>query len=138
TFPLLSAGWIRASRGQDARVLGGLYFANSLGAAGGALLATFVLLPRLGMPGALAVAGLANLAVAAAALGLARRADRDAAPAAAPARGHGATTPRLLRGVLWAGLVSGVCSFVYEIGWIRLLNQALGTTVHSFELMLAA
>src|SRR5690606_27324604 len=84
TFPLLSAGWIRASRGQDARVLGGLYFANSLGAAGGALLATFVLLPRLGMPGALAVAGLANLAVAAAALGLARRADRDAAPAAAP------------------------------------------------------
>src|SRR5690606_16034146 len=44
----------------------------------------------------------------------------------------------MLRAVLWAGLLSGACSFVYEIGWIRLLNQALGTTAHSFELMLAA
>ncbi|WP_447730655.1 hypothetical protein [Pseudoxanthomonas suwonensis] len=44
----------------------------------------------------------------------------------------------MLRAVLWAGLLSGACSFVYEIGWIRLLNQALGTTVHSFELMLAS
>ena len=38
----------------------------------------------------------------------------------------------------WIALASGACSFVYEIGWIRLLNQALGTTLHSFELMLAA
>src|SRR5690606_6643767 len=72
TFPLLSAGWIRARQGQDARVLGGLYFANSLGAAAGALAATFLLLPRLGMPGALVVAGVANLLVAAAAAWLAR------------------------------------------------------------------
>jgi spermidine synthase len=34
--------------------------------------------------------------------------------------------------------VSGAASFVYEVGWVRLLNQALGTTIHSFELMLAA
>lgn len=172
TFPLLSAGWIRASQGQDARVLGGLYFANSLGAAAGALAATFVLLPRLGMPGALVVAGIANLLVAAAAAWLARGearaapalranaravrldpvdghvpavAEHDAAvdrrgDGTAPARAAsaGAGPPPVLRAVLWAGLLSGTCSFVYEIGWIRLLNQALGTTAHSFELMLAA
>jgi len=140
TFPLLSAGWIRARQGQDARVLGGLYFANSLGAAAGALAATFLLLPRLGMPGALAAAGLANLLVAAVAAWLARGDGVAATRATAASAPDGASARHspLLRAVLWAGLLSGACSFVYEIGWIRLLNQALGTTVHSFELMLAA
>ena len=141
TFPLLSAGWIRARQGQDARVLGGLYFANSLGAAAGALAATFLLLPRLGMPGALAVAGIANLLVAAVAAWLARGEGADASPVAAPSPPASTPPPAhapMLRAVLWAGLLSGACSFVYEIGWIRLLNQALGTTVHSFELMLAS
>ena len=173
TFPLLSAGWLRAAPDQDARVLGGLYFANSLGAAAGALGATFLLLPRLGMPGAMAVAAMVNLAVAAAAWWLAWRHERtDAAPMPARAESppsmqaampgdapdmEAAVTPApprvatpsgtatamggpagLPRTVLWIALLSGACSFVYEIGWIRLLNQALGTTVHSFELMLAA
>src|SRR5690606_12538336 len=154
-------------QGQDARVLGGLYFANSIGAAGGALAATFLLLPRLGMPGALVVAGIANLLVAAAAAWLARGEGRAApvprggvpaarpepvegpapalarpdagmasgdapAPAAPPATPASPGPPAMLRAVLWAGLLSGACSFVYEIGWIRLLNQALGTTAHSF------
>jgi len=143
TFPLLSAGWLRAAPMQDARVLGGLYFANSLGAALGALGATFLLLPRLGMPGAMAVAGATNLAVAAGAGWLSMRHERGAgivpapaAPGAVEAR-HDAR-PGTTRAVLWIALLSGACSFVYEIGWIRLLNQALGTTVHSFELMLAA
>jgi len=144
TFPLLSAGWLRAAPRQDARVLGGLYSANSLGAALGALGATFVLLPRLGMPGAMAVAGVANLAVAAGAWALSMRcegAPRVPAPAphAVPSRPDAIPArDGLLRAVPWIALVSGACSFVYEIGWIRLLNQALGTTVHSFELMLAA
>ncbi|KAF1687785.1 spermine synthase [Pseudoxanthomonas broegbernensis] len=149
TFPLLSAGWLRAGgpgtgTGRDARVLGGLYFANSLGAAFGALGATFLLLPRLGMPGALAVAGAVNLAVAAMAWALSLRFERapDAystvAPPSSAAGPHGDAPRTLVRAVLAAGLLSGACSFVYEIGWIRLLNQALGTTVHSFELMLAA
>ncbi|AKC88132.1 spermine synthase [Pseudoxanthomonas suwonensis] len=148
TFPLLSAGWLRAAerdrnrgRGQDARVLGGLYFANSLGAAAGALGATFLLLPRLGMPGAMAVAGIANLAVAAAAWWLSQRHECASAPAAAVAawpEERVAARTGLTRAVLWIALLSGACSFVYEIGWIRLLNQALGTTLHSFELMLAA
>src|SRR5690606_9584473 len=141
TFPLLSAGWIRARQGQDARVLGGLYFANSLGAAAGALAATFLLPPRMGLPGPLAVAGIANLVAAAVAASLARGEGADASPVAAPSPPASTPPPAhapMLRAVLWAGLLSGACSFVYEIGWIRLLNQALGTTVHSFELMLAS
>ncbi|WP_372012745.1 spermine/spermidine synthase domain-containing protein [Pseudoxanthomonas sp. 10H] len=149
TFPLLSAGWLRSGTGagadgQDARVLGGLYFANSLGAALGALGATFLLLPRLGMPGAMAVAGFANLAVAAGAWALSLRhggmprPGRAAAADATPTGHPPAAQVALARTVLWVALASGACSFVYELGWIRLLNQALGTTLHSFELMLAA
>ncbi len=148
TFPLLSAGWLRTAQAQDARVLGGLYAANSLGAALGALLATFLLLPRLGMPGAMTVAGVANLVVAAGACWLSWRHEGDSAgwtsceppspPPAASGTRSAPARPGLVRVVLAVGLFSGACSFVYEIGWIRLLNQALGTTVHSFELMLAA
>jgi spermidine synthase len=141
TFPLLSAGWLRANGpGADGRILGGLYFSNSLGAALGALLATFVLLPRLGMPGAMAVAGVANLAVAAVAAWLSLRVESGVAARAPAARPAAASAPRppLVRPVMLIALASGATSFIYEIGWIRLLNQALGTTLHSFELMLAA
>ncbi|MAL03861.1 MAG: spermine synthase [Arenimonas sp.] len=42
------------------------------------------------------------------------------------------------RAMLFAAGLTGATSFVYEISWVRMLNQALGTTVHSFELMLSA
>lgn len=144
TFPLLSAGWLRAGAAtgahhrQDARVLGGLYFANSLGAALGAVGATFLLLPRLGMPGAMAAAGVANLAVAAGAWVLSARHEGAASAAPQPPAPAPTGASPVARAVLAIAAASGACSFVYEIGWIRLLNQALGTTLHSFELMLAA
>src|SRR5687767_7621575 len=65
TFPLMAAGCLRDDPDAQGRALGGLYFTNSLGAALGALLATFALLPAIGMPGAMAVAGVINLFVAA-------------------------------------------------------------------------
>ncbi|MEL1264944.1 fused MFS/spermidine synthase [Pseudoxanthomonas putridarboris] len=147
TFPLLSAGYLRAAPDDAGRALGGLYFSNSLGAALGALAATFALLPALGMPGTLKVAGALNLAVAAGAWWLSRRlgespsssADERVAPTetstATAANAGGGMAPFALTMV---ALLSSACSFVYEIGWIRLLNQALGTTLHAFELMLAA
>jgi predicted membrane-bound spermidine synthase len=136
TFPLLAGDWLRRGHhdaGNEARVLGGLYFANSFGAAIGALVATFLLLPRIGLPGAVAFAGALNLCVALAALWLARR---HADPAAAPPK-SAAELP-MARRLLLIAAVSSACSFVYEIVWVRLLNQALGTTLHSFELMLCA
>ena len=57
TFPLMSGGYLRIAPGQDGQILGGLYFTNSIGAAAGALVATFLLLPWIGMPGAILVAG---------------------------------------------------------------------------------
>lgn len=149
TFPLMCGAYLRVAPRGDARILGGLYFSNSLGAAIGALAATFLLLPAVGMPGTVAVAGALNLAVAAAAWQLSRQLDtlpeRPAVPApesasipAAEARITGPRTTPFLRWMLVAAAVTGASSFVYEISWVRMLSQALGTTVHAFELMLAA
>ncbi len=142
TFPLLSAGYLRAIPEPDGRVFGGLYFANSLGAALGALIATFVLLPAFGLPGAMRFAGIANLLVALAAWALSRQLreqDIDAAPSERPPEPAAPAGDLVLaRRLLIIAFLSGGFSFVYEIGWIRMLNQALGTTLHAFELMLAA
>ena len=141
TFPLLSAGYLRLAPNDDGRVLGGLYFSNSIGAAAGALACTFVLLPLVGMPGSTLTAGLLNIFVALVAWPLGRMAESvEHRPAAsAPDRVEpktpGGSSARLL---FVAAAITGATSFIYEIGWVRLLNQALGTTVHSFELMLAA
>jgi predicted membrane-bound spermidine synthase len=145
TFPLLSAGILRMAPAQDGRVLGGLYFSNSIGAALGALVTTFLLLPALGMPGTVFTAGLLNIVVAIAAFVVARAGDapafRPSEPVATAEHEAKLTDPalaRLFRVLLTATFLSGAFSFVYEIGWVRMLNQALGTTIHSFELMLAA
>ena len=63
TFPLMSGGYLRVAPHQDGEILGGLYFTNSIGAAAGALAATFLLLPWIGMPGAIMVAGVINILV---------------------------------------------------------------------------
>src|SRR5690348_4095934 len=64
TSPLMSAGAIRLVRSQSGRMLGLLYFANSLGAAIGVLLAGFVLLQRVGLPGTLVAAAIFNFVAA--------------------------------------------------------------------------
>lgn len=146
TFPLMSAGLIRALPGEQGEVLGGLYFTNSLGAALGALAATFILLPLVGLPGSMLTAGLLNIVVAVGAWLVSRRLEPDSIPAGVSESEEPRAKPqdetpelkRLGRVLLWATAVSGAASFIYEVGWVRLLNQAFGTTIHSFELMLAA
>lgn len=140
TFPLMSGGLIRRFSGQDGTILGALYFTNSIGAALGALVAVFVLLPRVGLPGAMVTAGALNFMVAIFAWWLAR----DPEPSASiNVIAENKTEQRLLkspllRAVLFGTALSGAASFVYEIVWIRMLSMAVGSTVHAFELMLAS
>src|SRR5690349_15600977 len=69
TFPLMSAGVLRLKPGRPGRTLSLLYFANSLGAAVGVLVAGFYLVGAAGLPGTLAAAAALNLAVAASTMG---------------------------------------------------------------------
>lgn len=146
TFPLLSGGYIRRTANQDGRVLSGLYFSNSIGAAFGALASTFLLLPAMGLPGTVATAGWINLAVALIAWLIAGSGEQARAPAntehptpaTTPSASQAEVLPLSARFVLFAAFITGASSFIYEIGWVRMLNLALGTTVHSFEIMLSS
>jgi predicted membrane-bound spermidine synthase len=131
TFPLMSAGLVRLERGAAGRPIAMLYFANSLGAAAGVLASGFVLIAWAGLPGTLRVAGIVNLALAAAVALLGRPA--RAAPVE-PAPAADGNPARLLLAV---ALLTGFASFIYEISWIRMLSLVLGASTHAFELMLS-
>jgi predicted membrane-bound spermidine synthase len=142
TFPLMSNGIMRRSETGDGSILGGLYFSNSIGAAIGALTATFVLLPAVGLPGAMKVGAVINVIVALLAFLLSRPEEQHSSaepvPASNAAAGNADARAAGIRLLLVAAFVTGASSFVYEIGWVRMLSLALGSTVHAFELMLAA
>lgn len=145
TFPLMSSAFMQNTRTADMRVLGGLYFANSIGAGFGALASTFVIMPRVGLPGTILAAAALNIVAAMIALALSKLQEGEAtdgeraeSPAVRHAPPETTRTSALQRILLAAAAITGATSFVYEIGWVRSLNQTLGTSMHSFELMLAA
>jgi predicted membrane-bound spermidine synthase len=147
TFPLMGAGVIRRYGEQPGRTLAILYFANSLGAAVGVLVAGFYLLRVAGLPGTLLVAAMLNL-VAALGSGFVVHRKPLGEPAREPmpteAVGVGATDAaalrqeRLLMLLLGVSFGTAVASFIYEIAWLRMLSLVLGSATHSFELMLSA
>lgn len=143
TFPLMSAGVLRRFDRQPGRTLSILYFANSFGAAVGVLLAGFWLLALAGLPGTLIVAGGINLVVALIALLVTRQYPITVAAVGTADASGTADTTRDASGALATVLVAvafgtAVASFIYEIGWIRMLSLVLGSATHSFELMLSA
>ncbi len=134
TFPLMSVGILRRDLQRSGRILSMLYFTNSLGASMGALLSGFVLVGNLGLPGALMVAAAINILIMLVAM-------RDRTPTAAiEERPHveGSVDKRLVILFLAVACGTGLSSFMYEIGWIRLLSMILGSATHSFEVMLSA
>jgi spermidine synthase len=134
TFPLISGGIIRRWPQQPGETLSMLYFTNSLGAAVGVLFSGFVLIRAVGLPGTILTAGVLNILLALAVWLLVRDQGEPAAPSSAAA----AASSRADRWFLFAAFFTGAASFLYEIGWIRMLSLVLGSSTHSFELMLSA
>ncbi len=136
TLPLLARHAVRRDLEVGPRV-GLLYTANTAGAAGGTLLAAFLLLPRLGLSGTVLVAVGANVAVFVLAALLAR--GREAPPAQAPETGPQpvASQPAGAAWILPLILLSGVVSFTWEVLWTRLLSHLLGGSIYAFGTMLA-
>jgi len=135
TFPLLCSALIRRAQEGIGQHISILYFSNSIGAAAGALIATFILLPAIGMPGAMLTAGILNLVVAIVCYYVAKSPEsnqqlqtEDSEPASTD----------ITKIVLIAAAITGAVSFMYEIAWIRMLNLVLGTSLHAFEIMLSS
>lgn len=139
TFPLMSAGLLRRHPERPGESIALLYFTNSLGAAVGVLASGFILIEKLGLPGAMQLAGAINLALALLVWFIAP--GRDPQPISlSPHRDDAmpADSPAPLGLMLLVALLTGAASFIYEIAWIRMLSLVLGASTHSFELMLSA
>ncbi len=138
TFPLMSGGILRLDGHAAGGKLALLYFLNSGGAVAGVLVSGYLLIPEIGLPGALTTAGMMNVVLALVVYGVDKgttpapvvRLDGDARAPAVPAR--------FVAVMLAVALLTGLSSFIYEVVWIRSLSLVLGASTHSFELMLAA
>jgi spermidine synthase len=138
TFPLISGGIIRRWPDRAGETLSTLYFTNSLGGALGVLVSGFVLIGLVGLPGTTLTAGLLNVALALAVWLVVRR-QTEPPPLATPVSSSPfGTTDALARWFVIAAFLTGAASFMYELGWIRMLSLVLGSSTHSFELMLSA
>ncbi len=119
-----------------------VYTCNLLGAVGGVLVATFVLLPLVGVSRTGFLTAAMNLAVAIWALRRHRRemsrlyAFGATAPSVAPVDESAAGWPPARS--LALALASGFAVFVLEVSWFRSLRAALQSTTESFALILAA
>ena len=126
-----------------ARVIGTLYGANTFGAAMGALLTTWWLIPQMGLAGSLRLSVWLNAIVAIAGVPLAirfakcsRGAVQSARPAAALA------TPSLdvhLSFRTWAGLygLSGFLALSLELIWFRIVGVMMKSSSFTFGTLLA-
>ena len=115
TFPLMTAGALRRSRDGAGRKISLLYFANSLGAAVGVLLAGFYLIDIAGLPGTLLAAAMANIAVAGAVFMADRRApasDDESAVVSTEARTGAEVSASIRRLLLVVSFGTAVSSFI--------------------------
>ena len=129
--------------GAMIRGVGVLYGWNTAGAAAGAALATYGLLPAVGLSGAVRAAAAVNLLIGAAALLLdsrhrRARGEEGGAPAVAvkdaaraPAS-EGDPDGAVVVIVLQGFALSGLAAIVYEVAWARLLAMIMGSSVYAF------
>jgi len=132
TLPLLAR---RVTVGVDhVQGVAALYGWNTMGAAAGAALATYALLPWLGLTAAITTAATLNglCAVAALALGAAGRTSERRAPEDLPFPPE-VGVPRGQSVLLLVGFgLSGVAAMAYELVWARLLGLVMGSSVYAF------
>jgi len=136
TYPIL----VRATAvnlGDFHRGISRLYAANTLGGVAGVLLAGFVVLPILGIPGSIAVAAVANLAAAGAALvaHLSTTSDSSSSDQSrTPVTDSSTPLP-------WVLLAAAGCSGALVLGaetlWHRALKMVLANSTTTLTLLLA-
>ncbi|HEY6412151.1 MAG TPA: fused MFS/spermidine synthase [Edaphobacter sp.] len=126
---LCAAGAEAASKG------GLLYAANTTGGIVGALAATFVLLPWLGVRETAIAAALLNLAAGAVAWGSSRRGEEPVSAGEKPAKAKAAVTIPSLVLTLYA--VAGGIALGYEVVWSQAIGQFVSTRAFAFSIVLA-
>lgn len=137
TFPLMTSGVIRKYPESPGGSIAILYFTNSIGAAVGILASGFWLIELFGLQGTIIIAGTINLFLGISVWILFKL--NPGSPALPPSIKD---NPKVVSNTktlfLIAAFITGAASFIYEISWIRMLSLVLGSSTHSFELMLSS
>ena len=145
TLPLV-VRWAVGPATSAARDTARLYAANTFGAAAGAVVSGFVLLPALGTQRTTWIATAMNAAAAAIAWRISRTPPVHASLSAAPAGASRARTsgacnavplPRARAVAAFALAISGASSLILQIAWTRLLALVVGPTTYAFSAMVA-
>jgi spermidine synthase len=131
TLPLFCRGAV-ADAARIGRGIGALYALNTLGAAAGAAAAGFVLIPRLGVQGSIAL-GAAASAVAGIGVALAR--GRSRVPPLSPGSARWSGTAGAWVQLLFAG--TGFVALGAEVLWTRYLALVVRNTVYTYTLTLS-
>jgi spermidine synthase len=126
TLPALEV--VLASRRHTSGAVGRVYAANTLGAVGGTLVTTFLLIPSVGLSATLALCAGVNLLCAIAIWQIRGAARVNPVPAQQPGPAIG-LAPLFLTGLLGIG---------YEVLTIRVISQILENTIYTFAMLLAA
>ncbi len=136
TFPLMTSGILRKFPDTSGSSIAMLYFCNSIGAAIGVLASGFYFIKAFGLPGTILTSGLINISLAII-VWILFRLDRN--PYSSPIQAkEQSSTNSIIPIFMLAAFITGAASFIYEIGWIRMLSLVLGGSTHAFEIMLSA
>lgn len=141
TFPLMTGGIIRMFPEQSGKSISILYFTNSLGAVIGILVSGYFLVNRIGLPGTILTAGLINILLALIVWLLRRITFKPLKESLQNVKRESVSnllSKKIFILLMLCACFTGVASFLYEIGWIRMLSLVLGSSTHAFELMLSA
>lgn len=138
TVPLLARHVALGAEGM-VRGVGSLYGWNTVGAALGAILAAYGLLPFLGLSAAVRLAASVNLVIGAVALLLdasrRRRPQQQPADRGAPKHAEVGSVPAdpvTVFVVLQGFGLSGLAAMTFEVAWARLLAMVMGSSVYAF------
>lgn len=135
TLPLLTKYMVTSDKTIGSGV-GNLYFANTFGAVLGVLLSGFVLLPYLGLYGAMGIAALINVVIFIMALRLFKG---KTGPHSDNSLSTQSTTNAVFSDFRYLfSFATGVLSFSLEVYWTRLLSHVMGGTSYAFAIMLAS
>jgi spermidine synthase len=132
-LPLLAQA--RAAAGRTPRDAGLLYSVHAAGGVVGGLAAAFWLVPDLGVPTAVALAGFVQLGVAGAAQVLARSRDAGAGASAAEKAAVAAPTTPFVFALLTAAGLAGAGTASLQALWARMAGLSIGPSTQGFAIV---
>ncbi|MDI6767136.1 MAG: fused MFS/spermidine synthase [Bacteroidota bacterium] len=141
TLPILTK-FLTKSIAEAGKGVATLYYINSLGAVIGTALAGFYLIRIYSLDGAIWIASVLNLIVGVTAVLVASRVKIEQLQKTTSIDNKKEVgkifSQKSIKVAIITAAVSGFTAFLYELAWIRLLSNILGSSTYSFSIMLIA